>query len=359
MLIYSNKILTFITNIKANIKTILSHEVGLKVGRERFYDKKQRTSYPIQVVIYNHKSPLGYFDPQFYELGFHESLMHGSSSQLCSIIRHELAHYLTFIEHGPAIQPHGPEFKAFCQNMNWGGEISRATICLEEIDTKENPENHILRKVQKLMALASSPNLHEAEQAVIKSQQLLMKYNLDVKEIETDEERYILARVLQQKKESAKMRAIAKILATFFVSCIFRKGKDTICLEILGSAIKVEIAQYVAEVLDGDLERLWDKTDLKGALAKNSFFFGVAKGYCSKIEALKQSYNSTMKQELIILEKKLIDAQAMAYRHLASRQSQGSYCPASAALGERAGRELTIHPGLKSSSSFPQTLIDK
>ena len=50
---------------------------------------------------------LGYFDPNFYELGFHECLMHSSREQLQDIIRHELAHYMTFIEYGAGIQQHG------------------------------------------------------------------------------------------------------------------------------------------------------------------------------------------------------------------------------------------------------------
>jgi hypothetical protein len=49
-------------------------------------------------------------------------------------------------------------------------------------------ENSVLRKVQKLMALATSSNKHEAEQAMIKSHQLLLKHNIDVSNIVDDEE---------------------------------------------------------------------------------------------------------------------------------------------------------------------------
>ena len=37
---------------------------------------------------------LGYFDSNFYELGFHECLMHSGREQLHNVIRHELAHYI-------------------------------------------------------------------------------------------------------------------------------------------------------------------------------------------------------------------------------------------------------------------------
>lgn len=72
MIIYSSKIIHFINEIKTAIRRILSDEIRLKVMSERFLDRKMESSYPIKAVIYNHKKMLGYFDPEFYELGFHE-----------------------------------------------------------------------------------------------------------------------------------------------------------------------------------------------------------------------------------------------------------------------------------------------
>ena len=81
---------------------------------------RQKNSYPIQIVIFNDRNMLGYFDPTFYELGFHERLMYSRKEQLHEVIKHELAHYITFITHGEGVQAHGPEFRAFCQSMGWG-----------------------------------------------------------------------------------------------------------------------------------------------------------------------------------------------------------------------------------------------
>src|ERR1700730_17247814 len=162
MIIYSKKILLFLNEINHAIREILSKEVGLKVGRRRFSDRRERASYPINVVIYNNKSMLGYFDPNFYELAFHECLMHSSKQQLHSIIRHELAHYITFIDHGPTIQTHGTEFRAFCQAIGWGEEVYRATFCLDSGQSASAAEeSSIFRKIQKLMALTNSSNKNE------------------------------------------------------------------------------------------------------------------------------------------------------------------------------------------------------
>jgi hypothetical protein len=235
MLIYSQKIIQFVNEIRRAAKEILSKEVGLRVFGDRFYDRRQDYSFPIKVVIFDNRRLLGYFDPDFYEMGFHESLMHGNRRQLHQVIRHELAHYITFINNGPAVLPHGAEFRAFCQQMGWGEEVYGATLCLETAlnATIQQEESTILRKVQKLMALATSSNKNEAEQAMIKSQQLLLKHNIDANAIDgEDEEKVILKRIMKQKVMNTKMRSIALILQTFFVSAVFSRGGEFTYLEI-------------------------------------------------------------------------------------------------------------------------------
>jgi hypothetical protein len=304
---------------------------------------------------------LGYFDPNFYELGFHECLLHASKQQLHHVIRHELAHYITFIEQGASIKPHGSEFKAFCESMGWNEEIYKATFCLEgEQNVPAGEESNILRKVQKLMALTNSSNKNEAEQAMIKSQQLLLKYNIESKSTE-DDEKVFLKRIMKQKREDAKMRAIAKILETFFVNIVFNKTGAFTYLEILGSSINVEIAAYVADILHYEMDRLWKQAQiqapLKGVIAKNSFFLGLAKGYCNKIQALKREHQDEMRQALLVIEKKLMDAKSMAYPHLSSNKSSARFCSKSSALGEQMGRELNIRPAVSKESNNLTALI--
>lgn len=356
MSIYSNKIFQFLAEIKKTIKNILSQEMGLKVHGERFYDRAQRTSYPLQIVIFNERKMLGYFDPLFFELGFHERLMFSGKQQLHDVIRHELAHYLTWIAHGNNAQPHGPEFRAFCQSMGWGEEIYRATSCLEE-EQSEVEESAVLRKIKKLMALSTSSNENESEAAMIKSQQLLLKHNIESKYVGSeDEEKMVLKRIVKQKKTNAKMRAIATILQTFFVSVIFRRTAEFTCLEILGTPVNVEIAEYVASFLDVEMDRLWSLAPLKGMTAKNSFFLGIAKGYCNKVKSLKRTHSNEESSALMVLEKQLVDVTAMVYGRLSYSSSRTGHCPASSALGQQMGKNLNINAAVGKSSAGPLLL---
>jgi len=181
MTVFSKKIALFISEIHSMIGKILSEELGLKVRGGRFFDFSGKFSYPISVTIYDNKSMLGYFDSEFYELGFHRQLMHVSREKLENIIKHEIAHFMTFIKYGK-VASHGPEFKSFCVKSGWGEEIYGATTCLDQGSQNTAYEHSsIFRKVQKLLALAQSSNKHEAELAMIKSRQILLKHNIESK----------------------------------------------------------------------------------------------------------------------------------------------------------------------------------
>lgn len=356
MHVYSKKIFKYINEIELAIREILTHEVGVKVSGKRFYDYYQMNSYPISVVIFNNKNMLGYFNLDFYELGFHERLMHLSKEQLHDVIRHELAHYMLAITKQHQGSPHSPEFRAFCQRLGWGENVYRAAMQLEDVPSSfESGKSSVFRKVQKLMALSGSSNKNEAEQAMIKSQQLLLKHNIESIFLDDDEnEKIFLKRIMKQKRENAKMRAIAKILETYFVNIVFSKSKGFIYLEILGSAVNLEIAEHVAEVLVVELEKLWDQAknqyvNLKGMTAKNSFFLGVARGYCDKIHALKKEYVCETVNALMIIEKKLSEAKNKVYPHLTMGRSRANFCPESSAVGEKMGRSLQINSAIRSS----------
>ena len=136
---------------------------------------------------------------------------------------------------------------------------------------------------------------------------------------------------------------------------VFSRAQGAICLEIVGTVVNVEIAEYVAHFLDIELEKQWEQArckhrSLKGMLAKNSFFLGLAKGYCEKVATLKRSYSGDLSRALLVLEKKLVDAKAMVYPRLRYTRTSAGFCPASSSLGHTAGSSLTINPAIRSTA---------
>ena len=229
-------------------------------------------------------------------------------------------------------------------------------------NTPEMEENAILEKFKSSWRFLPAAITNEAEQAMIKSQQLLLKHNIESKYIGgEDEEKIILKRIMKQKQHNAKMRSIAIILETFFVNIVYNRGGDYIYLEIIGNQVNIEIAEYVANFLEVELDNLWDQAqhlaNLKGKIAKNSFFLGVAKGYCNKIKSLKNGYSSEEKNALMVIENQLMDAKAMIYKRLSSSKSSGYYCQESSSLGEQMGRQLNINSAIDKSTKQSEALI--
>ena len=348
MILYSEKIITFIKGAKKALKEILENEVRLRVFRDRFYFGSY--SYPIHIVIYQSKNVLGYFNAPFYEIGINEVLLNAPLDELKNILRHEMAHYLTYIKYGSDPMPHGDEFNECCKKYGWGKEVSKSSICVEKlkIDTKKEA---VFRKVQKLMALSTSRSKNEAEIAMLKSRELLLKQNLSSTPFE--EAPFVLLRVFKQKRKTAKMDAIAKILETFFVSVVYHKVSDGIYLEILGEKASVEVAVYVANVLDIEFEKLWERAPLKGKIAKNSFFIGIAKGFCDKVQFEKNE----IKNALMVVEGKLSHAKQLAYKRLSSVTSALKSSHEASQLGQKAGRDLKIHPAVGCSKKERKYLI--
>jgi len=339
-ILYSNAIFSFLKRVKHLAQKILSEELFLKVGRTRFFIKN--TSYPLHFVTFEHPSKLGYFQSDLFEIGINKAFLFESEEKLLDLLRHELAHYLTFIEQGPHVPHHGKAFHAICRRYGWNTEISRAVIKIEKVTQNEK----LLDKVRKLLSLAESPHQSEAEAATMKAQELLIKYNLDLRE---RGDTMHLLRILPQKRSSTKLHAISSILRTFLVHPVFNHGKGCVYLELLGEKVNVEIAEYVAHFLDQKFEFLWNQAKkenpkLKGLASKNSFFRGLSKGYLRKTQ--------THSKALIKMENQLIETAHRVYPHLCSTKSLSKHHEIAAIMGQKKGKSLIIQNGIKANNGI-------
>ncbi|MCB1106769.1 MAG: DUF2786 domain-containing protein [Chlamydiia bacterium] len=332
-ILYSTTILAFLSKVKHLSFQILREEMGLGTARSRFTYKG--LSFPLHFVVFDHPSKLGFYSPDLYEIGINKVFLLEKEERIKEILRHELAHMITFIDFGKGVSHHGKEFRSVCERFGWPKEVSKATVHFEKVVKNQR----LVQKVQKLLSLANSPNPAEAREATLKAQELVKKYHLN---IAPDEEETVLIRVLEKKRGSAKLQAIASILRTFLVYPVFNRGKEQIYLEITGSPIATEVAEYVAHFLDHHFEVLWKEAQkedpsLKGTTSKNSFFRGLADGY--------QNKNSPSKA-LIKIENQLTLMASKIYPHLRSVSSSYDHVEKGAKKGREKGQKLKIHGGL-------------
>ena len=333
-LLYSKVILSFLEKVKRYAFEILRDEMGLKIGRSRFYI--DQTSYPLHFTCFEHPTRLGYFQQELFEVGINKCFLMEKEEEVKNLLRHELAHYMTAIRFGPGVPSHGKEFRSICNLYGFCPEISKSAIPLDQGVKHQK----LSAKVRKLLSLAESPNRAEGQAAAQKAQELLEKYQISLED--TPEEQLII-RSLEKKRSSAKMQAIASIVRAFHVYPVSNQGKGKVFLEIFGERTSVEVGAYVADFLDYHFEELWKEAQkkdrrLKGAAAKNSFFRGLAKGYISK------KPESTA---LIKIEAALVAHAEKAYPFLRSCSSKYLHHSMGEKMGREKGKEMKIREGIE------------
>ncbi len=351
MIIHSDTTKSFILKVKKIVKHIVAMEMNLKMDSSRIL--YQRTFYPLNIVVFEDQTRLGYFDSRFYELGISKKLMlYAKEEVLFSIVRHELAHFFCFIKYGHT-QSHGEEFKTICREFHWGSDVSNAYMNIDLANEEVNSSlanEKLLEKIKKLLKLASSTNPHESELATIKANALLLEHNLSTLDLNERQEEVYVERVLEGSRKNSKHLCIYEILKTFFVSPVFNHGKGYFYLEVIGDKTNTELAQYVANFLDHHLDVLWQETKkqnthFKSVADKNAFFNGVARGYVEKIKA--QNLNMAESKDLIVLENKLQTQLKQVYSRLGKSMSRAGFNNEAAQnLGVEKGKKLSINPGV-------------
>ncbi len=228
------------------------------------------------------------------------------------VLKHEMAHQVVseiFFKR----DQHGPYFKTACDMLGVPEEFNSATLSAASplLSWKEKQkgteEEAILRKVEKLLALAQSSNEHEAFLAMDKVQDLFRKYNIDRIQMKRDAE-YVYLIINHRRKRIEKVqRLISSILsAHFFVSVVYSELFDAKTLtdykviELLGTRQNVLMAEYVYHFLLSRVESLWGTYKLNKdvqTLHKSSFQTGVLVGFRKKLDKSSKEREKQEKTE--------------------------------------------------------------
>ena len=352
MKIFSESIHHFTKKYEKELKKILWEEMHLKAQRSRFLYKNYY--YPLKIVVFKSQSTLGYFDPHTYQIGLNQKLMFGSKDKtIKDILRHEMAHYMCFIEFKNDFKPHGEEFKSICARYGWD-EQTKAQMNIDladELTEGDLKAEKLKQKFRALLKLSESDNPHEAELATLKANQLLIKHNLN--KLESEESMICSQQILEAKRKNAKLTAIYDILTHFMVKPIFVYGNKTVFLEVCGSPENIELAEYVANFLDLELENLWKiekKKGMSGLRAKNSFFTGVARGYSDKVNQMQENFSENDERALLVIKQDLDLKFKNLFNRVSHTTSANGIDPHAMNAGKKAGKSLTINQAIKNKS---------
>lgn len=209
-----------------------------------------------------------------------------------AVLKHEVAHQLVseyfHVHHEP---PHGPTFERACQVLDIEPTTKAKLVPVSE------GEDRLAARVHKLMALGESPNRHEAERALAKAHELMMKYNLS--HLEDGKLGGYALRIVGPvyRRVPSYIWPIMRILGDFyFVEYICRplQAFDTTrrgnvrVLEIYGTPANLDTAEYVFDFLLHQADIQWrrykQENNLRTRRQRLSFLRGLYDGVYQSLE---------------------------------------------------------------------------
>ena len=303
-------------------------------------------------------SRLGQWNPQTRSISIHRGMvLEKSWAQVREVLKHEMAHQFVHEELKRVDETsHGPAFEAVCRDLG----IDARAHGMPEAPAEGGEGSPILRKITRLLALAESSNLHEAELAMNMAQKLMLKHNIDVTVAAAVEGYSFLQLGTPSQRVEGAEHVLAGLLGRhFFVdpiwvpSFIAAEGKKGRVLELAGTPSNLEVARYVHGFLLETAERLWREHKRRHGIEKNTerrrFQVGVMTGFDEKLNAAAKQ---NQREGLIwVGDPHLEEYLKQRYPRRRSGAGVGVRPTQAYEHGRQAGRNIVLHKPVRDSQS--------
>jgi hypothetical protein len=271
-------------------------------------------------------------------------------TSVVEVLKHEMAHqYVHEVLRETEQSPHGRAFQEACARL---GIDARASGVPAKEPGPAQQEEKVVERIARLLALAESPNQHEAEAAMAAAQRLMLKHNLD--SVRTQQARdhgfahlgRPTGRVLEHE------RLVAMILGKhFFVEAIWipvyrpLEGKRASVLEICGTRSNLAIAEYVHGFLHATAERLWRAHKRAQAIGsdrdRRTYLAGVMAGFADKLA--RQEARSRSEGLVWVRDGDLATYFRRRHPYVRHVRHAGQRRTDAWAHGREAGRRIVLH----------------
>ena len=212
--------------------------------------------------------------------------------EVMETLRHEMAHqYVSEVLRVDGERPHGEAFRQACHKLRCSPRARAAAAA----GADDGSDPRVLRLIKKTLSLAASPNEHEAQAAVDKARDLLLRYNVDL--VELDRARSFGIRRLgpvKGRRTSYELWLALLLQDFFFVEVLWvfdydaARDKSGTVLQVHGTATNLEMADYTYSYLVELLERLWQQyrreRGLKSNRERQRYYAGVLEGFHRKLQ---------------------------------------------------------------------------
>lgn len=269
------------------------------------------------------------------------------------VLKHEMAHqYVSEVLREPAETAHGPRFRLVCDKLG----IDAAATGLPDAPAPDPAQRRVGERIARLLALAESPNVHEAEAAMAAAQRLLLKHNIELRDARTAQG-YVWRHLGAPTGRTTEAERVLSLLLAkhFFVEAIWIPvyrpllGKRGSVLEICGTADNVDIAEYVHGYLVTTAERLWREHKkahgIRGDRDRRTFLAGVMTGMSDKLA--RESKKSEEAGLVWLADADLTGYFRRRHPHVRHVRYAGQRRSPAYAHGREAGGKIVIHRGMR------------
>lgn len=281
--------------LSAELEAALLRELGRtwdEINQNHFRRQLRRPTF----ALLDGTSRLGWWDGQRRVLALSRTLvLQHPWGAVREVVKHETAHqFVQEILGAHDETAHGPAFERLCRQHGFDGAAAGlpTTGSLQAEDGGRPP---ILRRIGRLLALAGSANVFEAETAMKTAQRLMLKHNIDAAAASAREGHAVRHLGEARGRVPAHEHVVAGLLARhFFVEAIWipayrpLEGRAGRVLEICGTPSNLDVAAYVHGFLLETGERLWrahrEREGLSGDAQRRRYLLGVITGFEEKLE---------------------------------------------------------------------------
>jgi predicted SprT family Zn-dependent metalloprotease len=265
------------------------------------------------------KNWLGSYHAKDKTIQLSEKLITSKQERIDQVLLHELAHHFQRCKYGDQGHSHGAGFKEMCGYLGIPARAVEQELESSNESLSPTREEKILRQVEKLFALGESPNEEEARSAIAKANELLQKYNLEF--VGKDTDTIVQKTVYRGKTRASIISAISYLCKELFnVHPVWGRFGDPISLEFNGTEENVEVASYVFEFVEREVERFYKRArkehGLSGRTAKINYIEGLLNEYVKNAKATNEKPESEMTVEEKEFKSSLVKSSKEEYRRV-------------------------------------------
>jgi hypothetical protein len=311
-----------------------------------------------------HRSTLGRWVPDTRTIEISRPLvLERPWGAVVEVLKHEMAHQYVHEVLGETGQTaHGRAFQEACARMG----IDARASGVPDAPAVDPVEVKVVERITRLLALAESPNRHEAEAAMAAAQRLMLRHNLDAAAAGAPRGYGFVHLGKPSGRVAEHERLVAMILGKhFFVEAIWipvyrpLEGKRGSVLEVTGSHANLSIAEYVHGFLLETAERLWrDHKRTRGLhfdRDRRTYLAGVMVGFADTLA--RQETRSRHEGLVWVRDGDLAVYFRRRHPHVRHVRHAGQRRTDAWGHGREAGRKIVLHKPVSSAATSRGRLL--